>query len=163
MRWIFLIVALAMTAPALAQEPAGCDKFKWPIDKERALLASAAPAQNGAAVSQPLAAAFRLALAPTTEAALPKPPTRTSRAGTYAGFVKAAAPPRAGTYRITLSAGGWIDVFQNGTALKSGAFTGATGCDGIRKSVKFDLAAMPFVIELSGVATDSIAVVVTPD
>ena len=31
-------VAYAMVLPALAQEPVGCDKFKWPLDKERATL-----------------------------------------------------------------------------------------------------------------------------
>jgi hypothetical protein len=114
-------------------------------------------------VLQAVDSAFRLALAPADTVNLPNAPTRAPKAGTHSGFVRLAAPPRAGTYRITLSIGGWVDVFQNGTALKSGAFTGATGCDGIRKSVKFDLAATPFVIELSGVAADSIAVAVTPD
>ena len=35
-----LIVALTLlgSAPAWAAEPSGCDKFKWPIDKERAAL-----------------------------------------------------------------------------------------------------------------------------
>ena len=32
------MAACAMAAPALAQEPVGCDKFKWPLDKERATL-----------------------------------------------------------------------------------------------------------------------------
>ena len=27
-----------MVLPALAQEPVGCNKFKWPLDKERATL-----------------------------------------------------------------------------------------------------------------------------
>jgi hypothetical protein len=35
--------------------------------------------------------------------------------------------------------------------VKSGAFSGATGCEGIRKSVKFELAAAPFIIEISSV------------
>ena len=38
---IGLIAALAATqalTQALAQEPVGCDKFKWPLDSERALL-----------------------------------------------------------------------------------------------------------------------------
>jgi hypothetical protein len=32
------LVACAMAGPCLAQEPVGCDKFKWPLDKERATL-----------------------------------------------------------------------------------------------------------------------------
>ena len=35
-----LLLLALLTTPALAQEPVGCDKFKWPLDKERALLTS---------------------------------------------------------------------------------------------------------------------------
>jgi len=40
MRGIALIaLVLFGTAPAFAaEEPSGCDKFKWPIDRERAAL-----------------------------------------------------------------------------------------------------------------------------
>jgi len=37
-------LALALTAasaPARAEEPIGCDKFKWPIAREQAALAAA--------------------------------------------------------------------------------------------------------------------------
>jgi hypothetical protein len=60
-----------------------------------------------------------------------------------------------------LSAEGWIDVAQAGQAVKSTAFSGAMGCEGIRKSVKFDLAAAPFTVELSGVKADSIKLAVS--
>ena len=39
MKPIFIpLVAICVAAPAFAQEPVGCDKFKWPLDKERATL-----------------------------------------------------------------------------------------------------------------------------
>jgi hypothetical protein len=72
-------------------------------------------------------------------------------------------PSKAGIYKITLSSEGWIDVIQNGQFVKSAAFSGATGCDGIRKSVKFDLAAQPFTIELSSVPADTIRIAVSSD
>ena len=53
--------------------------------------------------------------------------------------------------RSRLSSEGWIDVVQDGHAVKSAAFSGALGCEGVRKSVKFDLAAQPLTLELSGV------------
>jgi hypothetical protein len=157
---VLALIALLLATPAFAQgsEPPGCDKFKWPIDKERALLASAMPVANGATASQQAA---RIKLAADT-AKLPQPPTRQPKAGTYSGFLNVPAP-KAGIYRVTLSAGGWIDVFQNGKEVKSSAFTGAPGCDGIRKSVKFDLAAAPYVIEITGVETDSVSVAITAD
>jgi hypothetical protein len=66
-------------------------------------------------------------------------------------------------YKVTLSAEGGIDVTQADQAVKSTAFSGALGCEGIRKSVKFDLAAAPFTVELSSVKADSIKVVVSRD
>lgn len=160
---IFALIALLLATPALAQgpkqEPVGCDKFKWPIDKERALLVKATPVESGATMSQPAA---NVKLAADT-ARLPQPPTRQSKANTFGGYINAPAPPKAGVYRITLSKGGWIDVFQSGKEVKSSAFTGATGCDGIRKSVKFELAASPYVIEITGVATDTVSVAITAD
>jgi hypothetical protein len=71
--------------------------------------------------------------------------------------------PKPATYRITLSQGAWIDVFQDGHEVKSSAFSGATGCDGVRKSVKFELAAAPFIIEISGTTARVIAIAVTSD
>ena len=38
---IVLLTCCALAGPALAEEPVGCDKFTWPLDKERALLTSA--------------------------------------------------------------------------------------------------------------------------
>jgi hypothetical protein len=166
----FLAVVLASLAISVgvpfahAQEPVGCDKFKWPIEAERALLTSAAPVSMGAEISQPLASGIKLALSPFAQTELPVEPSRKPKsADSYAGFVRFAALPQAGTYRVTLSEGAWVDVVQAGHAIKSGAFSGATGCEGIRKSVKFDLAAAPFVVEISGTSAQQIAIVVTKD
>jgi hypothetical protein len=42
------------------------------------------------------------------------------------------------------------------------AVTGAPGCAGVRKSVKFELSAAPFIVQISGAAKKSIALVLTP-
>jgi hypothetical protein len=161
---LLIAVALAAAAPALAQEPVGCDKFKWPLDRERALLASPAKESSGADLSQPLNSAVTVALQPLADAKLPIPPSRAPKdADNYAGFIRAAAVPKAATYRITLSAPAWIDVIQNAHAVKSTAFSGATGCAGVRKSVKFDLTAAPFTVEISGTTAHALTFVVTPD
>ncbi len=162
---VFLIaVALAVAAPALAQEPVGCDKFKWPLDHERALLASPSQLSSGATMPQPLAAAVTLALVPLADAKLPVAPSRAPKSpDTYAGFVDAPAVAKPGTYRVTLGAPAWIDVVQNGQAVKSTAFSGASGCAGLAKSVKFELSAAPFIVELSGTTAHALSFVVTPD
>ena len=60
------------------------------------------------------------------------------------------ARPRPGTYTVSLSAGGWVDVVQDGHSLKPRAFSGATDCDGIRKTMKYELSASPFVLQITG-------------
>jgi hypothetical protein len=43
-----------------------------------------------------------------------------------------------------------VDIVQDGHALKPKAFSGATDYDGIRKTVKYEIAASPFVVQVSG-------------
>ena len=165
MKTAFIVIAAcAVAAPALAQEAVGCDKFKWPLDKERATLngTDLPKVVSGSRAAFPIPFATIVALVPFTDAKLPAPPERAPKSpDTFAGFFEAKAPPQAGSYKITLSAEGWVDVAQSGTAVKSTAFSGALGCEGIRKSVKFDLAAAPFTVELSGVKTDTIKLVIS--
>lgn len=161
---LLMALALLTTTPALAQEPVGCDKFKWPVDRERTLLASPSPMPSGSQMPQPLATAVTIGLVPHAEANLPVPPSRAPKAAdSYAGYIKAPAVAKPGIYRITLSAPGWIDVIQAGHALQSTAFSGVSGCAGIAKSVKFELAAAPFTVEVSGTTAHALTLVVTPD
>jgi hypothetical protein len=150
--------------PALAQEPVGCDKFKWPLDKERATLTGSdlPKLASGSRVQWPLPFATTIALVPQADAKLPVPPERAPKSNnTFAGFIDVPAPPQSGTYKITLSSAGWIDVVQDSHALKSVAATGATGCDGVRKSVKFELAKSPFTVQFSGIEANSVGVVIS--
>jgi hypothetical protein len=67
---------------------------------------------------------------------------------------------RASGYTVNLSANAWIDAIQNGAYLKTVAFSGATDCEGLRKSLKFDLGDSPLVLQVSGVTSQAIAVVI---
>ena len=167
MKTAFIVIAAcAMAAPAFAQEPVGCDKFKWPLDKERATLngTDLPKVVSGDHVTFPIPFGTIVALVPFADAKLPAPPERAPKSpDSFAGFFEAKAPPQAGSYKITLSAEGWIDVEQAGLAVKSTAFSGALGCEGVRKSVKFDLAAAPFTVELSSVKADTIKLVISGD
>jgi len=135
------LAVLLIAAPAFGQEAVGCDKFKWPLDRERTLLTQAVPATSGGDLA--LATGAKLTLVPAAQAALPVAPTRAPKDGSYAGFLRLPAPSSAGTYRVTLSANAWIEVVQDGQVVKAGAFSGVGGCEGLRKSVKFDLTARP--------------------
>ena len=162
-----LLVALVLfgASPAwAAEEPSGCDKFKWPIERERAALT--APDRLKLASGAELAAlpsqAVFLTLRSPAEANLPKPPERAPKEGTFAGFARIAKPFKAGLYSISLSQGGWVDVVQDGQFLKPTAHSGATDCDGIRKTMKFELSALPFLLQVSGTKEDSISIAIMP-
>jgi hypothetical protein len=162
---LFLALLLLGAAPAwAAEEPSGCDKFKWPIERERAALT--APDRAKLASGSELAAlppsGVTLALVTPADAKLPTPPERAPKEGTFAGFASIKAAPRAGLYTVSLSSGGWLDVVQDGHFLKPKAFSGATDCDGIRKTVKFELSAAPFVVQVSGTKEDSISIAILP-
>ena len=120
---VFLAVAMMMLgiiAARAAEEPSGCDKFKWNIDRERAALTS--PDRLKLASSSELAAlpstGMTLALSPPADARLPTPPERAPKEGTFAGFLRFKAPPRSEVYTVSLSAGGWVDLLQDGHPLK---------------------------------------------
>jgi hypothetical protein len=103
-----------------------------------------------------------LALTPPADAKLPTPPERAPKEGTFAGFAGIKGAPKAGLYTISLSAGAWLDVVQDGHFLKPKAFSGATDCDGIRKTMKYKLSASPFVLQVSGTREDSISIAILP-
>jgi hypothetical protein len=103
-----------------------------------------------------------LALQAAADAKLPTPPERAPKEGTFAGFANFKSAPKAGIYTISLSAGGWVDVVQDGHFLKPKAFSGATDCDGIRKTMKYEFDAKPFVLQVSGTKEDSVSVAILP-
>ena len=47
--------------------------------------------------------------------------------------------------------------------IMSTGFSGALDCPGIRKSVKFPLAAKPFTVEVSGVEAPELSLIVSPE
>ena len=162
-----LLIALALfgSAPAwAADEPSGCDKFKWPIERERAALTAPDRAKlaSGGELSALPATGVTLALVAPADAKLPTPPERAPKEGTFAGFASIKAAPKAGLYTVSLSSGGWVDVVQDGQFLKPKAFSGATDCDGIRKTMKYQLSATPLVVQVSGTRDNSISIAILP-
>src|SRR5262249_11567807 len=156
-------LALIGAAPAFAaEEPSGCDKFKWPIEHERAALSARDRVQltSGSELAAMPATAITLALTTPADARLPSPPERAPKDGTLAGYAVVKSAPKAGLYTISLSAGAWVDVVQDGHFLKPKAFSGATDCEGIRKTMKYELAASPFVLQVSGTAEKAISIAI---
>jgi hypothetical protein len=161
-----LLVALMLlgAVPAwAADEPSGCDKFKWNIDHERAALTSPDRVKlaSGAELAAVPSTGMTVSLTAPADAKLPTPPERAPKEGTFAGFISVKSI-KAGIYTVSMPTGAWIDLVQDGHALKPKAFSGATDCDGIRKTVKFELSASPFVLQLSGTRDNSISVAILP-
>jgi len=165
MRAALLALMLFGAAPAwAAEEPSGCDKFKWPIERERAALTAPDRAKliSGGELANLPSTGVTLALVAPAEAKLPTPPERAPKEGTFAGFASIKTAPKAGLYTVSLSSGGWVDVVQDGHFLKPKAFRGATDCDGIRKTMKYQLSAGPLVLQISGTRDSSISIAVLP-
>ena len=73
--YLLIALLLIVATPAFAADPVGCDKFKWPMDKElAALTAPSLPKLATGAEAPPSAAAVAVTLRPIADAALPKPP-----------------------------------------------------------------------------------------
>ena len=161
-----LLVALMLlgAVPAwAADEPSGCDKFKWNIDHERAVLTAPDRVKlaSGGELATVPPTGMTLGLIAPAEAKLPTPPERGPKEGTFAGFTSVKSL-KAGIYTVSLSTGAWIDLVQDGHNLKPKALSGATDCDGIRKTVKFELSASPFVLQVSGTKETSISIAILP-
>ncbi|SHK45818.1 hypothetical protein SAMN05444159_3302 [Bradyrhizobium lablabi] len=165
MRGSLLIALLLCGAPAYAaEEPSGCDKFKWNIEHERTALTAPDRIKlvSGGELDALPSTGMTLALVAPGEAKLPSPPERAPKEGTFAGFANFTSAPKAGLYTISLSAGGWVDVVQDGHFVKPKGFSGATDCDGIRKTMKYELSASPFVLQVSGTKENSVSVAILP-
>jgi hypothetical protein len=161
---LFALLLLGIAPAWAAEEPSGCDRFKWPVERERAALTAPDRARlvSGAELNALPSGGVTLALRAPTEAKLPSPPERAPKEGTFAGFAVFKTAPKAGLYTISLSAGAWVDVVQDGRFLKPKATSGATDCDGIRKTMKYEISASPFVLQVSGNREDSVSIAILP-
>jgi hypothetical protein len=83
---LLIALLLIVATPAFAADPVGCDKFKWPMDRELAALTTPSlPKLAAGAEAPPSPTAVTVALRPIADAALPKPPERTQKPDSSAG------------------------------------------------------------------------------
>jgi hypothetical protein len=160
---LLVAVLIASLGPVAAED--GCEKFAWSLARERAAFAT--PDKTTATAGETLAAlpagALVIRLQPGAQANFEMPPERKPRTETWhGGVVRLPALAKSGIYQITLSDDAWIDVIQNGRYARSVGSTGRSDCPGVRKSVRLDLDASPAVLQVSGVAPDTIAIAIGP-
>ncbi|MES2059395.1 MAG: hypothetical protein V4564_25870 [Pseudomonadota bacterium] len=72
------------------------------------------------------------------------------------------AIPRAGTYKVGLGSGAWVDVVSQGKAMTSVAHGHGPVCTGIRKIVDFKLAKGLYALQLAGITAPSVKVMIVP-
>lgn len=155
----------AETVPAVdisAQAETDCARAAWPLEAERARLeTSGLPVVESGGVLDPQGAAV-LALRPRPVVAFAHPPERADAGpGGFAG-VFTVRVPRAGLWQVTLSGAAWVDVVSQDRLVPAAAFTGVHRCPGVRKSLRFDLAAGNATLQLSGAADERLRIAITP-
>ncbi|WP_413988946.1 hypothetical protein ACMDCR_23500 [Labrys okinawensis] len=158
-----LVMALTISGavPTLADD-AACKSFKWDLTREQAWFQASPPSlASGATLAKPEGAAA-LQLSPIDGLAFAIAPEHKPAPGSFGAIMSLPPLDKPAIYQVTLSDEGWIDVIQGGAAVKSGAFSGAKGCPGLRKSVRFDLKPGPVTLQISGVKAQTINVAVGP-
>ena len=151
------LVSAAAVAPAAADSDP-CTAFKWPVRREKqAFEGTQLPILKSGAQYPGVMAGATVALDPQERVSYPVPPGHKPRNNPAHGAVVNVSPLAAGgTYQVTLSDDAWVDLVQNGKLLRSTSFTGATGCPGIRKSVRFKLDQGPLLIEISDAGAERV-------
>lgn len=158
---------LAVATPALAEGDTACPAEKAPLPAElsgwtprSSLIAAAQPVELSRArliVGKSIDA--RLAATPKVKFAAQ--PGKLGDAASYGGLY-AFPVKRAGTYRVALGAGAWLDVVPAGSkaALTSTAHGHGPDCSGIHKMVDFALEPGTYVLQISASTAPEVAVLV---
>ncbi|MEJ0040858.1 MAG: hypothetical protein WDM81_00900 [Rhizomicrobium sp.] len=163
MRRVWLLALASLSLPALpARADPVCSKLAWPLEHERALLNGTLDAfASGATRKAMPPRAIGVLLVPSDKAALPYPAAKPADAAKFSGYVTLPVTT-AGDYLVSLSSEGWIDAIQDGATVASTAHTGDPDCPGLRKSVRFTLAAKPLTLQIGNAPGSTIAIAITP-
>lgn len=160
-----LTCAAAWPITGHAAGTGGCESFAWPLKVEIDWMQSAdsAAVASGATLAAPPAKAIALTLQPTDVVKFDVAPSgkpKGDAAKTFAGIVKFDGVAAPGLYQVSLSSPGWIDVVQDGKTLETQAHTGKSDCEGLRKSVRFNIGAGPFAVQINGAPNAEIKIAV---
>lgn len=156
-----LALSLMGASPVFADDGA-CRNFKWDLAREQAWFQASPPSLTSGATLAKTEGAAALQLSPVDGLAFVVAPEHKPAVATFGAIISTPALDKPAVYQVTLSDEGWIDVIQDGTTIRSGAFSGQKGCPGLRKSVRFDLKPGPVTIQISGVKAQTINVALGP-
>jgi hypothetical protein len=170
MKTAFLPLIFALAGPVAAQEEAaqpqcGATPVAPPVELAgwsvaQPIKAATSVEASGSAQFMPGKAAD-LALAPTLEVKYAIRPEHPG-GSVSSGGIAAIQIERAGTYRVAIDSGAWLDLIANGKSLESVGHGRGPACTGIRKMVDFKLEPGRYLLQIAGNGTPRIRVLVTP-
>ena len=140
------LILAAGTGGALAED--GCERFAWPVDRERELFSDGFVAGVASESALPRDGVFALLLQPVATVIYMVPPERGRDDGL--GGLVTLEWISAGRYQITLSADAWVDAVQNERRLVPVAASSRPDCPGIRQSIQFDVQNQPLTLQFGG-------------
>jgi len=164
------LVAL-LSSVAMAQQPpakTGCDAFTWDVSRELAVLGQSATTVKGGkggtepAVRLEVGKHYVAHLAPQSEVQLAAKPGKPmlddgARAGVFTFHVA-----EAGSYRVSITSGHWLDVVDGGNVVASRDFQGQRGCERVHKIVEFELSGdRDMVLQLTGGTVENVGIAIT--
>ena len=162
-----LLAVAMLLAPAriFAQEaPLSCPATPAPLPPQYAGWATAS-ALTAATTPAGLATAririgsrADIALVPTTQVQFAAP-EKSSAPDSHAGMAGFTVPS-AGTYRVVLGAGAWIDVVRDGKPVLSGVHGHGVACTAIHKNVDFALTPGDYLLQITGSREAAISVMI---
>lgn len=162
------LAALLCTAPAAAQMDHAPAQCAAPADLPTAMASWRNPVPLQAGTDRKGAAramltpgqTVTLALLPTPRIAYPLRPAKPGGSVSHGGLASFTVK-EAGTWRVALGSGAWVDVISGGQAATSIAHGHGPDCTGIRKMVDYDLKPGRYTLQIAANGEDSLPLLVT--
>lgn len=163
------LAGLVMSASAQAQETprpacAGVDASLPPElaawSQKQDVVSAASAAGLDKAVLVP-GQAVSAALHPTRDVAYIAQPEKPGGSVAHGGLLQVRIA-QAGTYRVILSSGAWIDLLKNGVPVSSSAHAPGPACTTARKTVEFPLERGDYVLQVSANADPKLSILMIP-
>jgi len=168
---ITLGIALALSAPAFAQQPAMPAKpeavctaeAKPPAGFEdwngKAAITTATSAEHVTHSPLKLGTGYQAMLLNTPKVAMPVQPEKPGGSVAHAGLFSFTVET-AGAYTVALGTAAWIDVLEDGKSLEPTKFGHGPECTGIRKMVVFALEPGVHTLQVSANAEPTLKLMV---
>jgi hypothetical protein len=137
---------------------APCAAVAAPATDQSVTAATAKTGLGRAALA--LDATVAVALAATPDVQYPLRPEKPGGSVSHGGLLDLTVKV-AGTYRVAISAGAWIDLVRGGKAVASSSHGPGPACSALRKTVEFPLTPGHYTLQIAGNGSDSLLVRVT--